>query len=71
MIEQELMKFSEALNFSKMESLVDILKGNLPDFKALYNMHQDELTTELKSIEQMASSKSQSNADAASALAAH
>lgn len=71
LIEQELMKFNDALNFSKMESLSDILKGNMPDFKALYDVHQDELVKELENIEQMASNKSQSNSDAASALAAH
>ena len=71
LLEQELLSYNEQLNFCKQESLEDLLKDNLADFKALYQHHMDEIHRELASIDEAAQTKIQTMADSSSLLMSH
>ena len=57
LVEQELLSYNEELLFCKQESLEELLKSNLADFKALYQYHMDEIDRELASIDEAAATK--------------
>ena len=51
LVEQELLRYHEDLNFYRQESLVDQLYSNHADFKTLYNYHYDEIEQVIRQIE--------------------
>jgi len=69
LVEQELLKYHEDLNFYRQEALVDQLFSNQADFKMLYNYHYDEIEQVIRQIEK-AQQESQRQADSASLLMA-
>lgn len=51
LVEQELLKYHEDLNFYRQESLVDQLYSNQADFKVLYSHHYEEIEQVIRQIE--------------------
>ena len=61
----------EDMNFARIEMIIDQLKGNLPDFKQLYEYHKKTIDKELEAVDAFNMVKNRDFAESQSALTAH